>query len=133
MTLNPKPYIDMAETQGKQDTRSKLNVMQGLFGTKMVHKIDSLVSINRQHELYMNNPQSSWLDEAEQVAALLHAYTTAHFHTVLTPLSLLQGNTRQSMQQGRQACLQFISIDCGIVPGQAACGVEHAWSVGMPH
>lgn len=33
----------------------------------MVHKQDSLVAINRQHELYTNNPQSSWLDGVQQV------------------------------------------------------------------
>lgn len=33
---------------------------KGLFGTKQVHKQDSLVSINRQHDLY-TTPLSSWL------------------------------------------------------------------------
>lgn len=46
-----------------------LIIVQGLFGTKMVHKQDSLVSINRQHELYTHNPHSSWLDAADLVPA----------------------------------------------------------------
>lgn len=38
---------------------------QGLFTTKLVHKQDSLVSINRQHELY-TAPPASWLGSTEQ-------------------------------------------------------------------
>ena len=38
---------------------------QGLFTTKLVHKNDSLVSINRQHELY-TAPLPSWLAPSEQ-------------------------------------------------------------------
>ncbi len=40
-------------------------VSQGLFGTKQVHKQDSLVSINRQHDLY-TAPLSSWLSASNQ-------------------------------------------------------------------
>ncbi|DBB17153.1 TPA: hypothetical protein ACH3X3_014226 [Trebouxia sp. C0006] len=38
---------------------------KGLFGTKQVHKQDSLVSINRQHDLY-TAPLSSWLSATNQ-------------------------------------------------------------------
>ena len=42
-------------------------VLQGLFGTKQVHKQDSLVSINRQHDLY-TAPLSSWLSATNQAS-----------------------------------------------------------------
>lgn len=42
-------------------------VLQGLFGTKQVHKQDSLVSINRQHDLY-TAPLSSWLSVTNQAS-----------------------------------------------------------------
>lgn len=52
-----------------------LFLVQGLFGTKLVHKVDSLVLVNRQHELYTNNPHTSWLSADTQVslASLLSA------------------------------------------------------------
>ena len=61
-----------------------MGVVQGLFGTKLVHKVDSLVSVNRQHELYTKNPHASWLLPGDQVSP-----ATTLLHTV-GPHSLVQ-------------------------------------------
>lgn len=50
-----------------------VHALQGLFTTKLVHKQDSLVSINRQHELY-TAPPASWLSPTEQARSLVVSY-----------------------------------------------------------
>ena len=49
--------------------------LQGLFSTKQVHKQESVVSINRQHELYAA-PLTSWLSPIHQAgdSQTLHWY-----------------------------------------------------------
>lgn len=55
---------------------------QGLFGTKQVHKQDSLVSINRQHDLY-TTPLSSWLPTNQ--ARLCKSHIKNDFRRVCQP------------------------------------------------
>ena len=60
--------------------------MQGLFSTKQVHKQDSLVSVNRQHELY-TVPLSSWLSDRHQASISCHSVHRLCWHHTYVKLS----------------------------------------------